>query len=168
MKFTAKQVSRAAVVAALYAALCFFFKPLSYGSIQLRISEALCVLPAFMPEAIPGLFIGCIIANLTGGSSVALIDMILGSITSLIAALLTRRIFKKTQSLLLALLPPVVLNALIVGSYVPFIYSAPGTAATPSLIFYSILTVGIGQALVMCLLALPFGKTLQKTKFFKS
>lgn len=166
MKFTSTQIARAAVVAALYAALCFFLKPISYGAVQLRLSEVLCVLPIFIPEAIPGLFIGCVIANLSGGASVALIDAILGSLTTLLAAYLTRRIYRKTKNMLLSFMPPVLLNALIVGSYIPFVYTTPSENSIYILVLYSVLTVFIGQAIVIYALGLPFAKALSKTKMF--
>ncbi|MCD8049583.1 MAG: QueT transporter family protein [Clostridia bacterium] len=166
MKLTVKQIARGAIIAALYAVLCFFLQPFSYGSVQCRVSEALTVLPALLPEAIPGLFVGCFIANLLGGSSVALLDMILGSLTTLAAAFLTRMIYKKFNSFALSLLPPVVLNALIVGAYVPFIYTDGATAATVPVVLFSMLTVGIGQAIVCYILGLPLGKALSKTKLF--
>lgn len=167
MRLKTSQIARAAVIAALYAAICFFLKPISYGSVQLRLSEVLCVLPIFVPESIAGLFIGCIIANLLGGASVALIDAVLGSLTTLFAAFLTRRIYQKTKNMFFALLPPVILNALIVGTYIPFVYTTPSESSVYVLLFYSILTVFIGQALVIYLLGLPFAKALSKTKLFK-
>ena len=167
MNSTVQKLTRAAVTAALYTAICFFLKPLSYGMIQLRISEVLCILPIFFPEATWGLFIGCILSNLLGGAGVVLIDMVLGSLTTLVAAHLTKHIYSKTQNLALALFPPVILNALIVGSYVPLIYSQPGTVASLPLILTSILSVGIGQSIVIYALGYPFAKALKKTNIFK-
>lgn len=166
MKLTVKQLTRAAIVAALYVVLCFFLKPISYGSIQFRISEALCILPIFMPEAVVGLFIGCIIANLLGGSF--LIDIVLGSLTTLCAAYLTRVIYNKTKNMPLAFFPPVILNALVVGAYVPFVYSDPGSVNTLPVVLFSMFTVGFGQAVVIYVLGLPFAKAIDKTKLFKS
>ena len=162
MKLTVKQLSRSAVIAALYVALCFFLKPISFGVIQFRISEALCILPIFMPEAICGLFIGCFLSNFLGGTSVVLLDAILGSLTTLLAAFLTRRIYKK--SLPLSLLPPVILNALIVGTYLPFIYMQD-TISLP-VVLWSIVSVGIGEAAVLFILGYPLARSLSKTKFF--
>lgn len=159
------QIVRGAVIASLYAAVCFFLKPMSFGAVQLRISEVLCILPVFIPEAIPGLFVGCVIANLLGGAF--LIDVVLGSLTTLVAAILTRCIYKKTNSTPLSLLPPVILNALIVGGYVPFVYSDPGTVNTLPVILFTMLTVGIGQAIAIYVLGFPFAKALEKTKIFK-
>ncbi|MBR5535361.1 MAG: QueT transporter family protein [Clostridia bacterium] len=163
MKLTVKQLSRAAVIAAFYAALCFFLKPLSFGSIQLRVSETLCVLPIFIPEAILGLFIGCVIANLLGGA--LLIDVILGSITTFTAAVLTRFISKRTDNIYLSLFPPVILNALIVGAYVPFIYSDISQVNPVPIVLFSMLTVGIGQAVVIYLLGIPFSRALKRISF---
>lgn len=164
MKFSAKSIARGSVVAALYIALCFIFKPLSFGIVQFRISEVLCVLPIFMPEAVFGLFAGCIISNLSGGASVVLIDAILGSLTTLLAAYLTRRLYKRTKGLFISLLPPVGLNALIVGSYIPFLYSDPATAS--SMVLWSILSVAAGEAAVVFILGLPVAKAIEKTGVF--
>ncbi len=161
------KLSRGAVIAAVYVAMCFFLKPISYGPVQLRLSEALCVLPIFMPEAVYGLFIGCFLSNLLGGASVALIDTILGSLTTLLAAHLTRRIFVKTKSWWLALMPPVILNALIVGSYVPFIYQSATQGSIFVILAYSIASVFIGETLAVYVIGLPFGKALAKTNIFK-
>lgn len=162
MKLTVKQLSRASVTAAIYVALCFFLKPISFGMIQFRISEALCVLPIFMPEAIPGLFIGCVISNLFGGASVVLLDTILGSLTTLLAAIFTRYIYKNTNNLCLSILPPIYLNALIVGTYIPFIYMQNTVFA---MVIWSILSVFLGEAAVMFLLGYPLAKALSKIKF---
>ncbi len=161
-KLSAKQLARAASVAALYAALCFLLKPISFGYIQLRISEVLCILPIFMPEASFGLFIGCIISNLLGGG--ILLDICLGSLATFISALLTRKIHKKTKILALSLLPPVVLNALIVGSYLPFIYTSTTKTALPVFV-YSVISVAIGEIISVYAIGLPFAKALIKTKF---
>ncbi|MBQ3156392.1 MAG: QueT transporter family protein [Clostridia bacterium] len=98
-----------AVIAALYAALTLLLAPISYGSIQLRISEAMTLLPMLMPQAIPGLFVGCLIANLYTGM---LTDILFGSLATLLAAIGTYLLRKKP---LLAAACPVVANAVIVG-----------------------------------------------------
>lgn len=165
MKLTVKQLSRAAVIAALYVALCFFLKPISFGVVQFRVSEALCVLPVFVPEAICGLFIGCFLSNFLGGTSVVLLDAILGSLTTLMAAIFTRRIYKSTENIFLSLIPPVVLNALIVGTYLPFIYMQDNISAL--VVLGSMLSVFAGEAAVIFLLGYPLAKALAKTKFFK-
>lgn len=113
-----KTLTRAAVIAALYAALTLLLAPISYGAMQVRVSEGLTLLPVLFPEAAPALFVGCLLANLLGGS--ALPDIVLGSLTTLVAALLTRRL---RGNRMLAALPPVVLNGLIVGALVHLLYT---------------------------------------------
>ena len=83
---------QAALIGAIYAVLTIAFAPISYGQIQVRISEALTVLPFFTPAAIPGLFIGCIIANLYGGNGI--IDIVFGSLATLGAAALSYKMGK--------------------------------------------------------------------------
>ena len=78
------RITQGAVIAALYVVLTMVFAPISFGPVQVRIAEALCILPMFTPAAIPGLFIGCLIANLIGGGII--LDVIFGSIATLIGA----------------------------------------------------------------------------------
>ena len=98
--------------------LTLMLAPISYGAMQVRVSEGLTLLPVLFPEAAPALFVGYLLANLLGGS--ALPDIVLGSLTTLVAALLTRRL---RGNRLLAALPPVVLNGLIVGALVHLLYT---------------------------------------------
>ena len=80
------------MVAALYAALTVLLAPLSYGPVQLRFSEGLTLLPYFLPEAVPGLAVGCLIANLFGGYGA--VDVVVGTGATLLAAVLTRRMLR--------------------------------------------------------------------------
>jgi uncharacterized membrane protein len=117
-KTKTKYLIQAAVIAAVYAVLTVMLSPISYGPIQFRVSEALTILPAFTPAAIPGLFIGCLIANLM--SPVGLVDIICGSAATLIAAFLS---YKLRNRPLLVPLPPVILNGVIVGLELKMIYT---------------------------------------------
>ncbi|NLM10803.1 MAG: QueT transporter family protein [Clostridiaceae bacterium] len=110
-------VVQAALIAAIYTVLTVLIAPYSYGIFQFRVSEALTVLPAVLPSAIPGLFVGCLVANLIGGFGP--VDMIFGSLTTLIAAILSRKLRKYPY---LVPLPPVIANAVIVGGYLKFLY----------------------------------------------
>lgn len=116
-------ITTAALIAAAYAGLNFLGNVfgLSYGPIQLRLSEVLTVLPLFTPAAIPGLTIGCFIANI--GSFNAL-DMLFGTLATLIAAVLTYlfRNIKFKRLPLLSLLPPVIVNAVIIGLEIAFFF----------------------------------------------
>ena len=120
-----------AVIAALYAALTLLLAPISYGPIQLRLSEALTLLPMLLPQAVPGLFVGCLIANLYTGM---LTDIIFGSLATLIAAIGTYLLRKKP---LLAAACPVVSNGLIVGLTLSLSFHLP--------LLLTMLEVAIGE-----------------------
>ncbi|MBR5419810.1 MAG: QueT transporter family protein [Lachnospiraceae bacterium] len=131
----------AAVIAALYVVLTFVAAgfDLASGMIQVRFSEALCVLPYFTPAAIPGLFIGCILANLlTGG---LLPDIIFGSLATLLGAVGSWYLRKNR---ILVTFPPVIANALIIPFVLTYAYQIPGG------IPLQMLTVGAGE-LIACL-----------------
>lgn len=133
-------VTRGAIVAAMYVALTYLASMLglSSGVIQFRISEALCILPVFMPEAIPGLVIGCLLSNTLTGC--VLWDIVFGTVATLIGAVcayLLRRLPAKLMWL--ATLPTVLANAIIVPFVLMYAYGAEGSY------FYFMLTVGIGE-----------------------
>lgn len=130
-------MTQAAMIAAIYVVLCIAFAPISYGGIQARIAEALTVLPFFTPAAIPGLFIGCLIANILGGSIV--VDVIFGSIATLIGAVGTYMLRNKSQYL--APIPPILANTLIV----PFVLRYGYGEALPIPLLMG--TVGLGEIL---------------------
>ena len=102
-------LAQGAIIAALYVVLTVIFAPISFGAVQLRIAEALTILPLFTPAAIPGLFIGCILANLLGGG--VMLDVILGSIATLIGAVFG---YMLRNNRWLMPVPAVIANALIV------------------------------------------------------
>lgn len=111
-----------AIIAALYTALTVCLAPISFGLVQCRVSELLTVLAVYTPAAIPGLTVGCVLSNLIGlsmGSNIAgALDVLLGPLATGLAALLTRlwRNHRLCGLPVLSTLPPVVLNALIVGT----------------------------------------------------
>lgn len=146
-------VVQAALIAAMYAALTLLFLPISFGHniFQFRVSEALTVLPALIPASIPGLFIGCIVSNLIGGFGI--VDIVFGSLATLIAAIFSR-VLKKYP--LLVPLPPVVFNALIVGTYLKYLYMFE----VPLLA--SMGWVALGELLSCYLLGLPILLILRK------
>ena len=129
---------QSSVVAAIYVALTPVsgMFGLSSGVIQLRLSEALCVLPVFTVSAVPGLFVGCIIANLLTGSIV--LDVIFGSLATLIGAILSRRLRNIPFT---ALLPPILSNTLIIPFVLKYAYGFSGS------VLYFMATVGIGEIL---------------------
>lgn len=133
-----KGIALGAMVCAIYVLVTLVIKPIASGPIQVRISEALCVMPCFTPYAIPGLFLGCLIANLLTGSLFS--DVIFGSIATLIGAIGTYLLRKNKY---LATLPPIISNTIIVPFVLSYVYSFPGS------IPYFMLTVGIGE-IVSC------------------
>ncbi len=147
-----KFLAQAAIIAAIYAVLTIALAPISYGEIQVRVSEALTVLPFFTTAAIPGLFIGCLIANLF--SPVGIFDIVFGSLASLISAYLS---YKMPKSYLVPL-PPVLVNALIVGLILKYAYAIP--LPLLSLILY----VGIGQTIACYGIGYPLMIILRKYK----
>ncbi len=143
-----KFLVQGAIIAAIYAALTIAFAPISYGEIQVRISEALTILPFFTPAAIPGLFIGCLIANLM--SPVGIFDIVFGSLASLIAAYLS---YKMPKTWLVPL-PPVLVNGIIVGLILKYAYGLPLPLFTLMLwvtIGQTIACYGIGYPLLLIL-----------------
>lgn len=131
-----KYIVKAGIIAAIYVVLTIVLEPISFGPIQFRISEAMTVLPFFIPEAIPGLFIGCFFANFAGGSA---IDIFFGSLTTLLAAYLTSKMPNKY----LATIPPILLNAFIVSIWVSKIFNAPYIATVGTIGFGEFLSAGI-------------------------
>lgn len=113
----AEMAAHGAVIAALYVVLTIIFAPISFGSAQLRIAEALTILPMFTPAAVPGLFIGCIIANFIGGGII--VDIIFGSIATLIGAVVGRMLRKNRW---LVPIPAIVSNTVIVPLVLRFGY----------------------------------------------
>lgn len=121
--FTTKRLCRAGVIAALYAALTYAFMPFAFGPFQVRPAEALCILPLFFPEAVPALFIGCMLSNIT--SPYFLYDVFVGSSVTLVAAFGSYTVgwfFKKDGvKLLLGGLFPVLLNAFFIPLIIVFL-----------------------------------------------
>ena len=111
-------MTQAAMIATLYVILTVVFQAFSFGQIQVRIAEALVILPLFTPAAVPGLFVGCLIGNIIGGA--ALWDIFFGSLATLIGAVGTRLL--KNQSPVLATLPPILSNALIIPLILRYTY----------------------------------------------
>ena len=145
---------QAAMIAAIYVVLTVLFAPFSFGEIQVRIAEALTILPVFTPAAIPGLFVGCIIGNIFGGS--ILPDIIFGGFATLIGAVFTYLLRKQTK--FLAVLPPIISNSVIVPFVLVYAYGVQD--ALPFLAF----TVGMGEVISAGVLGMILLKSLEKHK----
>lgn len=157
-----------ALVGAVYAALTMALAPISYGSLQFRVSEVLCVLPFFLPETAIGLFLGCALANTI--SAAGILDIIFGSLASLLAGLLTAAAGRSyrlegrieppsTVQCVLGILPPVVCNGVIVGAVLA------GTF-TPEAFWQGFALMGaqvaLGEAVVLAVLGLPLMRLLPR------
>ena len=149
-----------AVLAALYAALTLMLPMLSYGPVQIRFSEALTVLPFFFPEAVPGLAIGCLIANLLGSPYV--LDWIFGTLATLLAAFWTSRMKNKW----LAPLPPVICNGVIGGAESAW-FETGFTAGFPAAWLYNGATVGIGELIACYVLGLLLLRLIPRIPYFE-
>lgn len=157
---------KAALIGALYTVLTLLsaFFGLAYGGVQFRFSEALTILPLFSPAAVPGLTVGCIAANIF--SSVTPLDTVVGSLATLFAALLTRKLrhVRVKNFPLLSFLFPVIFNAVFVGAEIAFV---SGEAAFLPVFFMNMLTVGIGEAAVVFTLGTLIYKFFSKNDRIK-
>ena len=165
-KINIRKIVFAAVVAALYAGLTFATMPIAYTPMQLRISEVLCILPFFFPFSVWGLFVGCIVANLI--SPYGIIDLVIGSIASLLAAVSTMYIGKMDKPdripvKAFACFPPVIFNAIFIGAMIAF-YMVGFSEAFFATFIVNGLWVGLGQLAVLYVLGLPLMIYLPKTK----
>ncbi len=141
-KLDAKKLATIAIISAVYSTLTLILMPISFGPIQFRISEALTILPLIFPEAVIGLTIGCLISNMFG---YGVIDIVFGTLATVISALLTYFIGKKIKNVnlkfILGAIPPVIINAIIV----PIIFILTGNATEVYIINF--LTVLLGQSI---------------------
>ncbi|RJQ51033.1 MAG: QueT transporter family protein [Actinobacteria bacterium] len=143
-----------ALIAAIYVALTLVFQPISFLAVQLRVSEALTVLPILTPAAVPGLFVGVLLANALG-SPIGLIDVILGSLLTLAAAALTRLL---RRNVFLALLPPILINGFGVSAYLVYLLDLEPLRLGPVVLspyWGAALTISAGQAVAVFGLGYP-------------
>ena len=157
-----RELTMAAMVAALYAVLSYFgnFFGLTYGPIQCRFAEALCVLPFLFPATAPGLFVGCLVTNLM--STVGPLDIVLGSLATLLAALWTARMPNRW----LAPLPPVLCNGVIVGAMITW-YEVGFGPGFWGMFAYNGLTVALGELGACYVLGMLLLYAIPKIKYFQ-
>ena len=164
MRGLSYKLAFAAVVGALYAILTMVLAPISYGPLQFRISEALCVLSYFTPAAAWGLFIGCAIANTR--TAAGLPDVIFGSLATLIAcrgmAAVGKHMKDSLKSRLLACFLPVIVNAVIVGAMLTYAYIGLSPLEHPGAFAVCAGEVALGELPVMYLFGLPLMSWLPK------
>lgn len=144
-------IVQAALIAAVYVVLMLSFVPLTSGLFQLRFSEALTILPAFTPAAIPGLFVGCLLGNFLVGSTP--IDVIFGSLATLTAAYISYRLRAVKW---LVPMPPVLVNAVVVGFILNYLDIAP--------LFIAMAWVAAGQFVACYVIGYPLLTILSRYK----
>lgn len=156
-----------AVVGAAYAVLTVALAPISYGALQFRLSEALCILPYFIPGTAWGLAAGCCIANLMTGN---IFDIIFGSLATLLAAFCTARIGRRGHTALSALcacLMPVLFNSVVVGAVITQAYNGMDIFSHLGVFALNAAQVGLGEAGVMLLVGYPLTRLLPEKAFFR-
>ena len=167
MKNMNQSVSRrvkGAVFAALYVTLCLALAPFSYGAVQVRVAEALCLLPIFGREYITAITLGCFLANLLGSST---IDVIFGTLATFLACIGTYQLrHVRIKGLAIpASLPPVLCNAVIVGLEISFFFM--DTPATLPAVLMNMLTVGIGEVISCTVLGVAMVKLIEANPALK-
>jgi len=164
---TIKKIAFSAVVAAVYAALTVALAPISYGVLQFRVSEIMCILPFFFPFCSWGLFIGCILANIF--SMYGIVDIVFGSLATLLSCICTARLGKVKNRTVwvsaLACLPPVIFNGIIVGAVITFMTVTPEAFWSGFAVFAG--QIALEEFVIMYVLALPIMLILPKNRFFK-
>lgn len=173
-------VAQAGMIAAVYAAATLvallLLQGLAWGPVQFRISEAVCVLAVLTPAAVPGLTVGCAIANLialaiNGTGALGLLDVVFGSLATFLGSLWCWKMRERPKA---ALLGPVVANALIVPAYLPILLQGLGYYTIPftsialdglylPMYLFGVVATGLGEALVMYALGLPLLAALRRS-----
>ena len=159
-RFSVRSLALSGIIAAIYAALTLLLPIPQYGGVQLRVAEAMTLLPFLVPEATVGLTVGCFLSNLLGSPYV--LDWVFGTLATLLAASLTRRMPNKW----LAAVPPVLCNALIIGAEVAYFSVLDGAAFAPVFAFNAF-TVGLGEAIACFALGVPLVNWMQKNAFMR-
>ncbi|MDI6638920.1 MAG: QueT transporter family protein [Bacillota bacterium] len=136
-----KGIVRGALVAAAYVAVSYALAPISFGPLQFRVAEGLTLLPILFPEAVPGLFVGCLVTNLIG--PYGLPDIVFGSLVTLVAAIITR-VFRRS---VVAYVSPIVLNAMFVSAYLTFLTGVP--------YWMLVLSIGASEAVSVLAIGVP-------------
>ena len=174
------RIAHTGMIAAVYAAATLVallaLQGLAWGPVQFRISEAVCVLAVLTPAAVPGLTLGCALANLialavNGAGALGMLDVVFGSLATFLGALWCWKMRERPR---LALLGPVIANALIVPAYLPLLLQGMGFYTIPftgialdgayvPMYLFGLVATGIGEALVMYVLGMPLLAALKRS-----
>ena len=159
-KFSVRSLALSGIIAAIYAGLTLVLPIPQYGGVQLRVAEAMTLLPFLLPEAALGLTVGCFLANLLGSPYV--LDWVFGTLATFLATVLTRRMPNKW----LAAVPPVLCNAVIIGAEVAYFSVLDGAAFGPAFALNA-LTVGLGEAIACFALGVPLVGWMQRNAYMR-
>lgn len=165
-KISTQQIAVCGLIAAIYTTLGIVFAPIGFGPIQVRVAEAMTILPVFTPFATLGLTVGCALTNfygvVTGADMLGMADVLFGTAATFIAALMTRALRNKTWRGIpfWAALPPVLVNAVVVGGELTVLMSGGGWNS--SIFLINFLQVGFGQLLSCFCIGLPMAVFLQR------
>ncbi len=154
-----RRLVRCAVIAAVYVVVCLVLAPFSYGAVQVRVAEALCLLPVFGAEYIVGVTLGCFLANLLGST---VVDVVFGTLATLLACLVTYKLRDiRVKGLAIpASLPPVVFNMIIVGAFEITFFFSDG-APTAMLAVFNAVTVGMVELISCTILGVALVKLIE-------
>ena len=166
-KFSTKRLCRAGIIAALYAALTYAFIPFAFGPFQIRPAEALCILPLFYVEAIPALWIGCMLSNL--GSPYFVYDVLIGSLATLLAAFSTYMVgvFVKKDGIRFTVggIFPVLINAFVIPLIIVFLCGGGEGYSTLSAAYFAYVTsIGVTELIWVYLLGWPLYTSVKKLR----
>ncbi len=164
-KLSVRRLVRCAVIAAVYVVVCLVLAPFSYGAVQVRVAEALCLLPVFGAEYIIGVTLGCFLANLLGST---VIDVVFGTLATLLACLVTYKLRNvRIKGLAIpASLPPVVFNMIIVGAFEITVFFSEGAPTAGAAVFNAV-TVGIGEVISCTVLGVALVKLIESNESLK-
>lgn len=162
-----KRMVTISMIAALYTAICIALAPFSFGPIQVRVSEALTLLPIFSMAGVWGITLGCALSNLigflTGANILGIFDILFGTLATFLAALLTRK-FRNMRILgfpFISAIPPIIINALVIGAELSFLLSSKNNFMATYMI--NCLYIAVGQFLSCFVLGIPLIRLLERT-----
>ena len=154
------------IIAALYVVLTLPMAQFAFGPIQFRLAEVLTVLPAFAAGYIPGISLGCFLANLLNPNNLGPVDIIGGTVATILAGIFSRILGKKNK--ILGIIPPVVFNGLIVGGYLPFLLLDEGSEVTAAAVGLSMFEVAASEAVLLVIVGIPFILLIEKNSRLKA
>ena len=167
MKHRTYSIAVSAIAGAAYALLTVLLAPISYGAIQFRISEVLCILPCFIPSTVWGITAGCLIANLFTGN---VFDMIFGTLATLIACVMVayfgKRYGRSVKSGVFSCLAVVLINAVVVGAVITRAYNGMNILEHPEIFLINAGQVALGEAAVMFAAGFPLMRYLPRNRVF--